>query len=250
MKILAIETATAHGSLALAQNGKIIDHAAIGERFEHSRTLTPRLERLLKETGWKPADIDLIGVSKGPGSFTGIRVGMACAKGMGMGLNVPVLGVSTLEVLLAGALNDPLLALGDVKRLAVLIDAKKGEFFLQFFARGARKSAWKPQKPSVLPEQELAGIMAVRSKASMPDTLVISPQLSKLRGLLSDLGNLAWDIKDRHPLAQDLAVLASQRYAKAKQGDEALTPMYIRKTDAELLFKNKPRSVFRWERAT
>lgn len=249
--ILAIETATSRGSVALASGGEVLESVCIGERAEHSLTLIPHVEQLLRAHSLKVKDIGLISVSQGPGSFTGIRVGIACAKGLAMGLDIPIVAIPTFDVLLAGQRRDPLSPLADdVKRIALLIDAKKDEFFLQFLKRG-KTGGWKAEAPAVIPTGAVpAQVSTLRSGR----TLLVSPQISKLRGILSNAsedeiswGHIAWDIKDRFPDAADVALLGWKKFQARKKGDADVRPFYLRKTDAELLFKNKPR-VFRWER--
>ena len=243
MRVLAIETATSRGSIALVAGKRHAESVCIGERFEHSVTLVPKIQELLHRAQLGVKDLDLVCVSKGPGSFTGLRVGIACSKGIVLGLDIPLLGVSTFEVLLAGFLRDPLCPLNhipEVKSIVVALDAKKGEFFLQCWRQ--KGSRWTAQRPQVVEEAHLsAGIARYGKKA-----IVVSPQLSKLRGILRD--PMLWDIKDRFPDAADLVSLGVERFKKERKGDDNLKPFYLRKTDAELLFKNKPHSVFRWER--
>ena len=243
MRILALETATPRGSVALVAGKHPVESICIGERFEHSVTLVPKIQELLHRAQLGVENLDLICVSKGPGSFTGLRVGIACAKGIVLGLGIPLLGVSTFEVLLAGFLRDPLCPMNHVpetQNVILALDAKKGEFFLQCWRR--KGSRWTAQRPQVVEEARLSVAIARYGKK----TIVVSPQLSKLRGILKD--PILWDIKDRFPDAADLVSLGVERFKKERKGDDNLKPFYLRKTDAELLFKNKPRSVFRWER--
>ncbi len=241
---LAIETSTSRGSIALASGKTVVESICVGERFEHSSTLIPHLDQLLITHRLRAKDLDLLCVSKGPGSFTGIRVGVACAKGLAMGLGAPLIGVSTLEVLLSGFLKDPLCPLKDlpkVKRIVLSLNAKKGEFFMQ--AWHLIKSRWVPEPARVVLEESLHAQLRTRAEAS----ILVSPQLSKLRGVIQL--RVHWDIKDRFPDAADLVCLGMERFRRQRKGDKDVKPFYLRKTDAELLFKNKSRSVFRWERA-
>ena len=234
--VLAIETSTSRGSIALLSGGKLLGAPCIGERFEHSQTLLPQLQQLLKSHDLRPSDLDLICVSRGPGSFTGLRVGIAAAKGLAMGLGIPVIGVSTFEVLLAGYLHSLAPSLPP-SRIQLLLDAKRGEFFAQLW-----RCSGTSQAPKIVLESNIASVVA-------PKTILVSPQLSKVRSLLSGSAAL-FDTKDRFPDAADLAILGLQKFLHQKKGDEDLKPVYLRKTDAEILFKNRPNSVFRWERGS
>lgn len=97
MKILGIDSSAKSASVAVVDNGKILSNFYINTGLTHSQTLMPMLENALECSGVKLKDIDLIAINIGPGSFTGIRIGVAAAKGLADTLNVKVCPVSTLE---------------------------------------------------------------------------------------------------------------------------------------------------------
>ena len=97
MKILALDSSAKAASVALGENGNIIAEYFQNCGLTHSRTLMPMVSNLLANCEIKISDIGCIAVSAGPGSFTGLRIGMAAAKGIAMGANLPCCGVSTLE---------------------------------------------------------------------------------------------------------------------------------------------------------
>jgi tRNA threonylcarbamoyladenosine biosynthesis protein TsaB len=99
MLILAIDTTTSVCSVALANDEKLLAEISTDLDRTHSQRLLPMVETLFAETGRKPEDLDLLAVTRGPGSFTGLRIGIATIKGMGLALDLPVVGVSTLQVL-------------------------------------------------------------------------------------------------------------------------------------------------------
>ncbi len=99
MKILAIDSSATAASAALVEDGKVLGEFYINTRLTHSQTLMPMIENVLKCTQSKLAEIDLFAVSAGPGSFTGIRIGVASVKGLAMAENKPCVGVSTLEAM-------------------------------------------------------------------------------------------------------------------------------------------------------
>ena len=105
MLILSIESSAKPVSVAVyevsdAENsGKLLGQSFQNNGFSHSRTLLAMAEALLKNLEIKPSDLGLIAVSKGPGSFTGVRIGVAAVKGLAWGLDIPVCGVSTLEAM-------------------------------------------------------------------------------------------------------------------------------------------------------
>ena len=99
MKILALETSAKAVSAAITENGKVLASGYQDTGLTHSRTLMPIAEHLMKNTGLTMKDMDAIAVANGPGSFTGIRIGVAAAKGLAFGADKPVVGVSTLAAM-------------------------------------------------------------------------------------------------------------------------------------------------------
>ena len=102
MKILALETSARAVSAAVSENGRILTSGYQDTGLTHSRTLMPIVEHILKNADLKPADMDAIAVAVGPGSFTGIRIGVAAAKGFAWGAELPCIGVSTLAAMAVG----------------------------------------------------------------------------------------------------------------------------------------------------
>jgi tRNA threonylcarbamoyl adenosine modification protein YeaZ len=96
--ILAFDTATERATSALVDDGEVL-----GERVSRASTLLADIDALLRQAGAHPRDLDALAVGTGPGSFTGIRIGLAAARGLGLALGVPAAGVSTLDALAAGA---------------------------------------------------------------------------------------------------------------------------------------------------
>ena len=99
MKILALETAAKAVSAALTEDGKVLAAACQDTGLTHSRPLKPLVELLFKNTGLTAADLDVIAVSAGPGSFTGVRIGVSAAKGLAWAADRPCAAVSTLAAL-------------------------------------------------------------------------------------------------------------------------------------------------------
>src|SRR6478752_5139462 len=113
MLTLAFDTATDVATSALVR-----DEEVLGERSSRAVTVLADADELLSEAGHVPADLDLLVVGVGPGSFTGVRIGLAAARGLGLALDLPVAGVSTLDALAAGAPG-----------AVPVIDARRGEVF-------------------------------------------------------------------------------------------------------------------------
>jgi len=126
MKVLGIETSTGSGSVAVLEGDKVLGEFFLNLGPTHSEKLLPMLDWLLKEVGVEKNEIEGIAVSKGPGSFTALRVGISTAKGLAFSLGIPVVGVSSLEVLARNLLYTPLY-------IYSLIDAKKKEVYAALF---------------------------------------------------------------------------------------------------------------------
>lgn len=114
MLILAFDTATDRATSALVDDGEVL-----GERFSRAATLLADVDALLRQAGAHPRDIGGLALGTGPGSFTGIRIGLAVARGLALSLGVPAAGVSTLDALAAGAPG-----------ATPVIDAKRREVFV------------------------------------------------------------------------------------------------------------------------
>ncbi len=99
MKILAVDSSAVSASCAVTDNGKLVAQSFVNIGLTHSQTLMPMIDNTVKQSGINFSDIDLIAVSAGPGSFTGVRIGVATAKGLAFTENKRCAGVSTLEAI-------------------------------------------------------------------------------------------------------------------------------------------------------
>jgi tRNA threonylcarbamoyladenosine biosynthesis protein TsaB len=130
MLILTIETCTDMSTLGLVRDGAVLAEAAFPSRHTLARRLLARTEWLLAECGLGKGDLEAIALSRGPGSFTGVRIGAAAAKTLAWGLQVPLAAVSTLE-----ALAYPFRDLQDVL-LAPIINARRQQVYTALFSGG------------------------------------------------------------------------------------------------------------------
>ncbi|MCD4735766.1 MAG: tRNA (adenosine(37)-N6)-threonylcarbamoyltransferase complex dimerization subunit type 1 TsaB [Bacteroidales bacterium] len=132
--ILCIETATPVCSVALSQNGKVINEERTNKENAHSSKLTVFIENLLYKTGIKPEDIDAIAVSKGPGSYTGLRIGVSASKGLCYALDIPLISVSTLLSMATG-MRSQYDGKINIDFLCPMIDARRMEVYTSIFNR-------------------------------------------------------------------------------------------------------------------
>jgi tRNA threonylcarbamoyladenosine biosynthesis protein TsaB len=129
---LGIETSTSQASVALLENGALVLARSSVRPKQSAERLLPMIAELLAETGWSKTSLVRLGVSVGPGSFTGLRVGIACAQGLALGLDLPLVGVTSLRAM-ARLVPDHLPGL----RVAML-DARRGEVFAGAYEAGPR----------------------------------------------------------------------------------------------------------------
>lgn len=129
MLTLGLESSAKAASAALCRDGELVAMSCQRSGLTHSRTLLPMVEDLLKNTDTKKTDIDAVAVANGPGSFTGIRIGVATAKGLCWGLDKPAVGVSTLEAM--AFLAPPL---GEDTVICPVMDARRGQVYNALFA--------------------------------------------------------------------------------------------------------------------
>ncbi len=127
MKILAFESSAVSASVALTEDERLIAQVFQNCGLTHSRTLLPMAESLLQNCGVPLDRIDALAVANGPGSFTGVRIGVATVKGLALGADKPCIGVSTLEAMAFGARS-----LGG--RLCCVMDARAGQVYNALFS--------------------------------------------------------------------------------------------------------------------
>ena len=126
--ILGIETSTKICSVAISNGDKLLAIKEEGGEYSHSEKLTVFIQDVLKESGKKIADIDVIAVSKGPGSYTGLRIGVSVAKGLCYSLNKPLVSVDTLQAMALGASIN-----GEYDLYCPMIDARRMEVYTALY---------------------------------------------------------------------------------------------------------------------
>jgi len=217
MFILAIDTALSACSAAVldAENDAVVAGDSLLMERGHAERLIPLVEQVMGDAGLEFEHLSRIAVTVGPGSFTGLRVGLSAARGFGLTANRPVVGVTTLSALAA-----PFLALDDAIPVVAAIDAKHGHVYLQMFGVGGRTLI----APKVTSVRE-----AARAVAIGPARLVGSGA-----GLLA----AAWPNGEPPPVsvddvpAPDVAWVA--RLGAAADPDAAEPkPLYLRPPDAK-----------------
>jgi len=132
-RLILIETSTSLCSVALAVDGKIVGREESTTPKAHAAMTAPFVDKVLKDNGLKVSDCDAVCVSEGPGSYTGLRVGSSTAKGLCFAAGIPLLAVSTLEVLAVGAVQRGLVPDG-CRYIVPMIDARRMEVYTALFS--------------------------------------------------------------------------------------------------------------------
>jgi tRNA threonylcarbamoyladenosine biosynthesis protein TsaB len=154
--ILQIETATTVCSVALAKDGEVLAFKQMDQRNIHAEVITLYIDELLNTTGTKYGDLNAIAVSCGPGSYTGLRIGISTAKGLCYALEKPLIAVETLESMAYGAITESVLAKGDVL-LCPMIDARRMEVYTAIFNTKIERLV--PTSAEIIDENSFADIL-------------------------------------------------------------------------------------------
>ncbi|MGE0453869.1 MAG: tRNA (adenosine(37)-N6)-threonylcarbamoyltransferase complex dimerization subunit type 1 TsaB [Vicinamibacteria bacterium] len=215
MKVLAVDTTTAWGSVAVASSGDVLGEVRLCASGSHSSRVLPDVEFLLGCLELAVEDLDGFAVTLGPGSFTGLRVGIATVQGLALGLERPCLGVSALDVLAARAA-------GEAEVLAAMMDAWRGEVYGAIYDRQAR----------------LLGGPWVETPAAFLSRLPEAPALigdavgRHRDAILAERPAARFPCRSLY-LAGTLARLAGPRILAGEGGGpEGLLPLYVRPPDA------------------
>lgn len=222
-KLLTIQTATPAGSVALTNGDRLLGELFLDVRKPHGSWLLGAVDQLLDAAGLKLRELDGFGVTLGPGSFTGLRVGLATVKGLALATGLPVAGVSTLQTL---ALQAPCAGMP----VCTLLDARKKEVYAGVFT-------WREGLPHPCgPERVLPPEAALAGMAG--ETLFVGDGAAVYRTLIvRQLGVRAHFLPESYalPRAAHAAILAARLFAAGEVLPPAqVNPCYLRPSEAEL----------------
>ena len=153
-RIILIETSTALCSTALAENGAIVSYRESSAPKAHASLTAVFIQEMLAEKSLTIADCDAVCVSMGPGSYTGLRVGVSTAKGLCFGSGKPLLAVGTLDTLVAQAHMPD--STGDLKYIIPMVDARRMEVYTAVFENGVQKTE---TAPAIIDENSFADLL-------------------------------------------------------------------------------------------
>ena len=228
MLILGIETATEQISVALGGHEGVIACFEVARGRRHAEILTPAIDFVCTHADIGLDEIGLVAVDVGPGLFTGMRVGLAAAKALALALRLPMIGISSLDLLAFPHRRSD-------RVIVPVVDARKGEVFYAMY-RQVPGGQQQVVAPTVGPVDELVGDLLARSQ----DVLCIGDGAHRYRSAILD-GFHCEIADDLHPSAAPLVQLA---HAKALREEWVkpwdLQPLYLRKPDAEINWSTRP----------
>jgi tRNA threonylcarbamoyladenosine biosynthesis protein TsaB len=223
-RMLLLETSHQVGQVALSLGDAVVGRRSLDEARRHARDLAPAIDALLKEQGWRAKELDAVAVSVGPGSYTGLRVGVMSAKTLAYALDCKLIALETFAVIFA--------QLPDAIRSAdVISDGQQGKIYVQRFSRDGESEP-----------------LAIRSfvdwRAELPaNQPVTGPGLETFAGQMTDH---AATLPSEHWLArpEGLLQIALPRYKRGEHDDPfAVEPLYLRPSSAEENWRNRKTQV-------
>lgn len=219
MKILALETTDPVGSVAAMADGKLLLEMDLNPQQRSARSLPPGIKTLLERVGWKSADVQLVALTIGPGSFTGLRVGVTMAKTFAYSVGAEVFSVNTLDAIAEAA---P----ANVSALTAIIDAQRGDIVVRSYIRDLEGCINPTGDQRLLPIDQWLEELPVGMAVAGP---VLSKIASRLPEHVTMLGHEYWT-----PRAGMVAKLAHRQYAAGRRDDLwTLLPQYSRRSAAE-----------------
>ena len=211
MLILALDTALAACSVALWRDGRILAHKSEDMARGHSERLIPMVAEVMREAGVGFAAITRIAATVGPGSFTGVRIALAAARGLALARGISLVGVTTLEVVAFAALRDA----AEKSQVAAVIDAGRPDLFLQVFDCG------------LAPQNAIAALPPEQAVLRIPSgpVLVAGNGMARLRPFLGARTDIVFASGPGVPDAADVAGLAATR--EAPPDSSGVAPVYV-----------------------
>lgn len=223
MLILGIESATAQVGCAIAGHEGVLASAQSARPRQHAESLAPAIDFACRAAGVGLGEISAVAVDVGPGLFTGLRVGIAAAKAIAFARRLPMIGVSSLDLLAFAARFSP-------RRIAAVIDARRGEVFYAFYRHvpGGVQRLTEPTLGS--PDELLAELMATRE-----EQLLVGDGAVRYADRFSEVTRLELEPAISHPSAVSLVQLAHARALREEfVSSWELQPVYLRKPDAQI----------------
>lgn len=227
MKILALDTSTMDSAIAIMEDDKILAEIVVNQEKTHSESLVPMTKYLLDSLAYKLEDIDLFAVGIGPGSFTGLRIGMTSAKTFSQVTSKPVIGISTLDALALNSSKDGL--------ILALIDARGGRYYYSLLERRGDKLI-KIKEDTLIYFEDI-----VESLEGYEDISVVGDYREDIKEELKKIRGITFLDETRNGIiSRNIAYLAKKKYQVEDLEDfDKLLPNYVRESQAQRDFKGK-----------
>ena len=231
MLILALDSSASPASAALLEDGKILSEFYINTKQTHSQTLMPMVEAVLRLSAKTLDDVDCLAVSAGPGSFTGVRIGVSCVKGLAMARNIPCAGVSTLRAMAENAR-------GMDGIVCAVMDARCGQVYNALF-RVENGEIERLCADRALPISELYA----ECKAYGDKLLLVGDGAALCHKTFSAFGARLLQPQQQFQRASGVAIAAQEQLCAGQTvTPDALMPIYLRLPQAERELKKKQES--------
>lgn len=231
MRILALDTSTMNSTVTIMEDGKIIADYSLNQEKTHSESLVPMIDQVLQGLNLSIRDIDLIAPSIGPGSFTGLRIGLTVAKTLAQFTEMKIVGISTLEALARGVKSDDL--------IIPLIDARGKRVFAGGYLGGEKYFEEGLFDIDKLLEN-LSGKLEELKKDNRDLKLIFLGEASEIHREKLEKHGLVMDANFNYCIGNNLAVIAREKAIRGEFDNlYSLSPNYLRKSQAEIDYAKK-----------
>lgn len=231
MRILGIDTSSSSLSIAVTNERMLQSEYSINHRLTHSEQLMPSIDYLLDKLEYRPCDIDAIGVCVGPGSFTGIRIGIAAANAMALALKIPIVGISSLEAMAYSVSETQ-------RTVFATLDAQRNRVY-----RGAY--SFREGYRQLIAEDVIEVEQLYRELQEQEASILLGDGIFMMQTLP---GNTVVAAKTRQYIRAAEVCLLVEHYLQKEQALSFVRPVYLRKSQAEIQFEEKLRNPqrYRW----
>jgi tRNA threonylcarbamoyladenosine biosynthesis protein TsaB len=215
--ILNIETATTVCSVSVSKNDELLFCRELDEGFTHAENLHLFINESLHKTGIEPSQLSAVAVSKGPGSYTGLRIGVSTAKGLAYALNIPLIAVDTLQIMAVQAFKEKK---DQAAIYCPMIDARRMEVYTNLYDHTG--------KPLQQVESLIIDEQSILKYQGYPQVYFFGDGMEKCRSLLTGLGNSHF-LENIRPSAKTMPVVVYSRFMASQFENVAyFEPFYLK----------------------
>ena len=225
MKILAIDSSGLVASVAIVTEDDLIAEYTVNYKITHSQTLMPMLDEIVQMTDVKLKDLDGIAISEGPGSFTGLRIGAATVKGLGLALNIPIIPVPTVDGLAYNLYKAKVI-------ICPLIDSRRNQVYTGLYK-------WVDDEFTVVSEQKVVGIEEIADEINeaFEEVIFLGDGVRVFEEKLKELIDVPYSFAPPHVSKQRAGAIGALGLEYLKKGmtvhADDFAPIYLRKSQAE-----------------